>query len=634
MLAIVLPGLLIPALVLARAGGGEGFGGGGNGGGGGGGGGNGGGELIYLVFWLLMRYPVIGVPVLVILVVGYVMVQRKGVSVYQGSVIRRGGQAVDVARRQAGLQQLTGDDPQFSPDAFLQRAALAFTRTQAAWAAQDLAPVRPFLSDGVFERFNLQFAEQKALGYRNAMDNVHILGCDIQQVEADEIYQTLAVRITASAEDYSVSLQDGRRLPAPASSEPFTEIWSFLRRRGVQSKLNARGLIEGNCPNCGAAIELNQHAKCQQCGSLLRSGQYDWVLTEITQECEWRGDQPDRVAGVDGLRARDPGFSVQSLEDTASVVFWRLMAAERAGRVDPVRKVAAEAFCSDMDQSLRSRKRRIFHAKCGVGSVNTLGIRQRDGWDDAVMEIAWSGVRYIEQENGQATEVGSNGVSRWLLVLSRQASARTSVDNSISSAHCPNCGAPQSQSTSNACEACGTVQNDGKGSWVLSSTCATASPQGQVILAELRQQAAAVPQGMAAVAVPGGIGMLGWMVKTATADGDVGEDEKKMLIDAAAGWGIPAQRVESLMAAAKLGQLDVPAPADVDEARAWLSAIATMSLADGKVDPTEWRILHVAGAWCGMSDYDLNALIKQTQRRLYDESRTALRQARRPNQAA
>ena len=623
-------------MLLARAGGGEGFGGGGGdgGGGGGGGGGDGGGDLVFLIFWILLQHPVIGVPVLAIIVVGYVLAQRKGVNAYQGSVIRRGTLAADVTRRQAGLQQLVSDDPQFSAEAFLQRVRLAFIRTQGAWAAQDITPVRPFLSDGVFERFNLQFAEQKALNYRNAMDNVQILACAIEQVEVGAIYQTLAVRITATAEDYSVSLQDGKRLAGLRSNGPFTEIWSFLRRAGAQSKLNARGLIEGNCPNCGAAIELNQHAKCQQCGSLLRSGQYDWVLTEITQDCEWRGERPDRVPGAEGLRERDPGFSVQSLEDTASVVFWRLMAAERVGGIDPVRKVATEDFCSQLEGTLRSQSSRIFHAKCGVGSVRTLGLRPRGGWDDAVMEIAWSGVRYISHADGPTKEIGPNGVSHWLLVLGRQASARTSVDNSMSSAHCPNCGAPQMLGMSNSCEACGTVQNDGKGSWVLTAMYLTASPQGQAILAELREQAAAGPQGMTPISTPGGIGMLAWMVKTAAADGQVGDDEKKMLTDAATGWGIPVDRVESMIAAAQLGQLQVPSPANAEEAKAWLSAIATMALADGKVDPTEWRILHLAGAWCGMSDYDLTALIKQTRARLYDESRTALRQGRRSDQAA
>ena len=44
---------------------------------------------------------------------------------------------------------------------------------------------------------------------------------------------------------------------------------------------------------------------------------------------------------------------------------------------------------------------------------------------------------------------------------------RTSVDTSLSAANCPGCGAPESESTANACEFCGTVLNDGSADWML-----------------------------------------------------------------------------------------------------------------------------------------------------------------------
>ena len=59
--------------------------------------------------------------------------------------------------------------------------------------------------------------------------------------------------IEASAIDYRVSLKDGRRTEGSTSSESFVEYWSFLRRRGASTKPEIRGLIEGNCPNCGSA---------------------------------------------------------------------------------------------------------------------------------------------------------------------------------------------------------------------------------------------------------------------------------------------------------------------------------------------------------------------------------------------
>src|SRR5439155_68413 len=80
-------------------------------------------------------------------------------------------------------------------------------------------------------------------------------------VKSDHLFDTLAVRIAARASDFNVSLRDGSAISGSDDSGPFAEIWSFLRRRGTQT-LDKAGLIEGNCPNCGAAIEMNQNANC------------------------------------------------------------------------------------------------------------------------------------------------------------------------------------------------------------------------------------------------------------------------------------------------------------------------------------------------------------------------------------
>lgn len=621
--------LLIPAMVLARAGGGEGFsGGGGSGGGGGGGGGSdGGGDLLWLVVWLLLEHPVVGIPLLLIVAVGYALAHREGVSMYQGSVIRRGGNAVDTQRKAMSLASLQEDDPAFSEAAFLDRAKLAFLRTQAAWAAQDLSVVRAFLSDGVYERFSLQFAEQKAQGYRNAMEQVRVLSASTELIELDENYQMIAVRIRAYADDYYLSLEDGRRLPGPGRAGEFSEIWSFLRRRGVRSGLNGKGLIEGHCPNCGAAIEMNQNANCHQCGSLLRSGQYDWVLTEITQDSMWSAQREDRVPGLDGMKQRDPAFARQSLEDTASVAFWRLLAARRLGKVAPIRKMATDGFCDQLEGTLATAGgERSFYMRAAVGGVNTLAIQSSPTWDRAVIEVVWSAEK-CSQSNGQVHNAGPIGVSRMLMVLVRRPAGIFNMDHSVSSAHCPNCGAPESDSTSNACESCGTVLNDGTRGWVLMEAHSSASQAGMALLAGARAQAKAVPAGMpeAKPVAPGGLGMLAWMVKMAVADGTIGNEEQRMLREAADRWGIPLTKLEELVQAGKAGTLESPVPRDSVEARGWVTAAAAMALADGRLDSREAEVLAAVGKWCGLSPYDLKVVLNQTRREMYADARQAMR---------
>ena len=61
----------------ARPGGGQSYSGGGSGGSGGGGGGGGGGQLVMLVMRLIIVYPHVGIPLAIILIVGFVFFRRQ-----------------------------------------------------------------------------------------------------------------------------------------------------------------------------------------------------------------------------------------------------------------------------------------------------------------------------------------------------------------------------------------------------------------------------------------------------------------------------------------------------------------------------------------------------------------------------
>src|SRR5687768_2459109 len=148
--------LVLPHVVFARAGGGDGWGGGG-----GGGGGDGDlGGIIYLVFQLIrlcIYYPHIGLPVLVVVLVVVIYAYRTGHFAYEGRVIRQGHVAFEANREVEGVAKLQERDPAFDPTHFFYRIGMGFLKVQDGWSAQDLSHVRPFISDGIHERFSLQF---------------------------------------------------------------------------------------------------------------------------------------------------------------------------------------------------------------------------------------------------------------------------------------------------------------------------------------------------------------------------------------------------------------------------------------------------------------------------------------------
>jgi hypothetical protein len=587
---------------------------------------------------ITFEFPKVMVPVWFIVIAFFVFGSKKGQSSYQAGVIRRGGEVMRAEEKAAGVASIVEHDPNFNEGDFDRRVGVAFHKIQSAWCQQDLTSVRPFISDGIYERFQLQFDEQRALGYRDHMENIRCDSVKIAAVTSKGLFDEVSVRIEAAAKDYRESIADGRRISGSTSVEPFVEIWTFLRRReAVTSPSRAPGLIEGNCPNCGAAVEMNQSANCTHCKALLRSGEYDWVLAEITQEVEWQVPKRGGLPGAKTLCERDPGFDPAALEDRASVVFWRKATADRLGKIDPLRKMALDSFCDQYAGALRGNQGRTFIGDCAVGSVDMRGVMSDGQWDRAIVELRYSGKRFVIDTHGPRN-TGEDFWAAVLFVLAKKAESPTDAAQSISSAHCPNCGAPESNSADAACQFCGTVLNDGAQGWVLEQVLGRDDSAGQALLADLRRPPA-IPGTAGADAgdgnwhrpeasVPDSMGLLAWMVKVATADGNVDPREREQLVNFATGWNVPLDRVDGMIAAGLRGDLAVPKPHDSHEARAWLEAMATEAWADGKVTREELELLKSVAVPAGLGDYDVDQIVKSARAKLYQESAAALRARR------
>jgi predicted lipid-binding transport protein (Tim44 family) len=160
---------------------------------------------------------------------------------------------IDAQRTRDAAAALKARDAAFDEQHFYTRLTGAFMKIQSAWCDQDLAPARAFISDGVYERFSLQIQEQRDLGWRDRMEQIKVQGVRLAQVSSGEVFTAATVRIAASAVNDRVSLADGSRLPGSRAPESFVEFWTWLRRSDAQTVLRD-GLIEGRCPNCGAAL--------------------------------------------------------------------------------------------------------------------------------------------------------------------------------------------------------------------------------------------------------------------------------------------------------------------------------------------------------------------------------------------
>jgi hypothetical protein len=285
--------LTSPLLALARAGGGQGFGGGGGGGGGsfGGGGGFGGGGLLlpflffggggggfffflFILFalWQVYRRMSIGHP----------MQASNYGPAYAPMAQLRSTLTEDLAALQA-------KDPNFNQQMFLDRAQAAFFALQKSWMDRNLEPARVYMSDGIYHRWKTQIDAMIAAHKKNMLDNLVIGGVQIVKVQTDPNFDTVTVRIDASAADYEVDDTTANKvIYGSRQNQNFTEYWTFIRSGSVRTKAG-EGAEVTQCPNCGAPLSINESGVCSYCKATVTSGQFGWVLDNITQASEWQG---------------------------------------------------------------------------------------------------------------------------------------------------------------------------------------------------------------------------------------------------------------------------------------------------------------------------------------------------------
>ena len=660
-LAFLLVSVCVTRQAKARAGGGGGFSGGGGGGGGGGGspsggGGGGGGfssggggsygsgrqdERSY-------RNPSyssgpdgerrkdgLTLPILftVFAAVAVVIAELTKPKIEERS-IRRAKREADQLTLDGMLQGIQDADPAFRSDAFLRRASRAFRVLQRAWSKQDLTPIHRFVSDAVHERFSLQIAEMKERGTRNVMEGVRVREATIATGGVDRNFQAITVRFQASAIDYEVNTA-GRVTSGTKSREGFVEYWSFVRRPGAKTR-DADGLFEGHCPNCGSPLQLNQTESCKSCNAKVRNGRYDWILTEITQASEWKPRPQTAVPGVGTMAANDPGFCLQHLEDRASVVFWRRIAAWQAGKTLPLQKMATPTYCKTMEKDLRPDPdgTRPIPSGAAVGSVETEGILCEAPLDQALVRIHWSsGTDLLRPDGTQQRTIGVRFHVSFLL-LTRKHGVKGNMDDALSSAHCPGCGAPVTNTVADACEYCGDAMANGEQDWRLANVCVAEEKPVRELLSQLqgakpRKKSKARSREAVRLPLDSGRELIAWAVHVMLADNVIDEAEEKLLEALATKHGVQEADLKRLVLAAQAGELELGIPEEADATRACLEAMAEMALVDGSVTAAERETMHTIGRRLGFGKREIAKTITRARRRLARQGKQRLKALRR-----
>jgi hypothetical protein len=295
---------------------------------------------------------------------------------------------------------------------------------------------------------------------RNVMSDSRVLSTAIVAVEDAAPLDVVHVRVRAEARDIEVPCHTNetevRRRLERAKVAPYTEIWSLVRRTGAQSK-PAGFTVGTSCPACGAPLARGEIIRCVYCGALVCSGEYDWVLAEITQDVEWRPTAPV-PPGFEALRSRDSAVAREVIEDRASYVFWKWVQAARQRSMTPLHRCATSRWLAagaglGMAQTAHD---------VAVGGAELVGCDiGPDGFELADVKVYWSA-----QFEGARTYASLQTIVRLL----RRSGVQSTP--SMTALVCQVCSAPLSESDSPICEHCGAPLTDGAQAWVLDAVIA------------------------------------------------------------------------------------------------------------------------------------------------------------------
>jgi predicted lipid-binding transport protein (Tim44 family) len=193
-------------------------------------------------------------------------------------------QEAAVAPRQmliADLTSLKERDPDFNEDLFIAKVSNIYIQLQESWEAKEWQKVRPFESDELFNMHKRQLQEFIDSNTTNVVDDIAVLKAQIHNYREYGDTETLDVYLKARIKDYVIDDASKKVIEGDPRQEIVMEyILSMSRKKGVLSR-SGEGTAVKTCPNCGANISINAAGECKYCGSVVTSGDFDWVLTRL-----------------------------------------------------------------------------------------------------------------------------------------------------------------------------------------------------------------------------------------------------------------------------------------------------------------------------------------------------------------
>ncbi len=219
--------------------------------------------------------------VVVVIIVTTINAKNKqsGTSTSQTSTVPNGEIPDNSARI---VPEIIKSDPNFSDTKFMGWAKEVFIALQTAWSKRDFDAARPFEKEELYRQHQQQIQSYIDNGRINVIDRININNAHFFEYKRDNQYEYITVYMQTRMTDYIKDEKTGQVLKGDPNKDCYPRyLLTFMRKNGVKTDPATSNKSTTNCPNCGAPCQITSSGKCEYCDSVITTGEFDWVLSDI-----------------------------------------------------------------------------------------------------------------------------------------------------------------------------------------------------------------------------------------------------------------------------------------------------------------------------------------------------------------
>ncbi len=217
---------------------------------------------------------------IIIIVILIIVFKMRGSAHHSTPVVNAGGQRTDASMLKS-MEEYLELDPEFNGVALTEKLSNLYVQMQNCWTARDIEPIRPFMTDAIFEQMSRQLTRMKENHMTNYVDRISVQGIQLRGWYQNGGNDCLVASVRTRIVDYTKDDQTGQVVKGDPNRELFMEYeWILVRPTGSKTG-ETQGVTDLHCPNCGAPLEINASARCPYCDAVIMTSDHDWAIQTI-----------------------------------------------------------------------------------------------------------------------------------------------------------------------------------------------------------------------------------------------------------------------------------------------------------------------------------------------------------------